>query len=164
MKFEDGKSTTLRILTKDPLKCFRAFVDGKPMYKPYDTTQKKLGVEAFDDIQLDANKKGDKPQEPAACWVQVVWNYETKRIELWEITQKTIRDEIQALARNPQWGEPSGYDLTMSRFEENGFTKYRTVPSPHSVVSAEIQNAYMEASPNLENLLVGKDPFDDLPF
>jgi hypothetical protein len=39
-------------------------------------------------------------------WAFAVGNYEDKRVQVLPITQKTLRDAMFALMKNPKWGDP----------------------------------------------------------
>jgi len=42
-------------------------------------------------------------------WAFIVWNYEAKRVQIMELTQKTIMYSIGALSDNAKWGDVKGY-------------------------------------------------------
>ncbi len=88
-----------------------------------------------------------------------VWNYTSDQVELWQISQKTIRQEIAALAQNEEWGDPTEYDLTIGRTGSGLETKYQVHPSPHRQTEDMILKAYANNKPNLEALFSGDDPF-----
>src|SRR3990167_4201981 len=65
---------------------------------------------AFDEMPSDIKKDGRINH----FWAFVVWNYEAKRIQILEITQKSIMLPIQSLVKNPKWGNPKNYDITIT--------------------------------------------------
>ena len=93
-------------------------------------------------------------------WAFAVWNYEAKRIQILEITQKSIQMPMQALINNPKWGNPKGYDITITR-KGTGMqdTEYAVMPNPHSELDLAIIETYKRVQPNLEGLFDGLDPF-----
>ena len=88
-----------------------------------------------------------------------VWNYNSGQIEVWEVTQKSIRQEIASLAQNEDWGSPIEYDLTVSRTGSGLETKFQVHPSPHRQQDDLVQAAYAKSAPKLEALFTGDDPF-----
>ena len=49
-------------------------------------------------------------------WALPVYvHYEDEGLKVWEITQKTIRDQITALAADEDFGNPNHYDIKVSR-------------------------------------------------
>jgi len=74
------------------------------------------------DIRLD---KDGNPTRIKHFWAFVVWNYEQKRVQVLELTQKTLMGGIKALVDNEKWGDPKGYDLTITRIGEGLETSIR---------------------------------------
>ncbi len=93
-------------------------------------------------------------------WAFVVWNYQAKRLQIFEITQKTIMSPLLDLINNPKWGHPKGYDITITR-KGTGMsdTEYSIFPTPHIAVDEDIAKAFDKAKINLEALYEGLDPF-----
>jgi len=112
--------------------------------------------EPFDEMPSDIKKDGKINH----FWAFIIWNYDAKRLQIMEITQKTIMTPLKALIDNPKWGSPKKFDITITR-KGSGFndTEYAVMPNPHTELSDEITTAYMGSSIKLENLYDGKDPF-----
>src|SRR3990167_11472541 len=66
---------------------------------------------AFEETPTDIKEKG----RIMPFWAFVVWNYEEKRIQILELTQKTLMLPLKALVDNPKWGNPRNYDITITR-------------------------------------------------
>lgn len=110
------------------------------------------------DIRI--SDKTGSPESIKFFWAMVVWDYEKEQLGIWEVTQGTIQDQIEAIADNEDWGHPRDYDLTITRTGEGLGTKYNVQPSPKKAVSKEIVDAYKEAAINLKALFVGGNPFE----
>lgn len=93
-------------------------------------------------------------------WAFVVWNYEAKRVQILELTQKTIMNPIQDLINNPKWGSPKEYDITITR-KGTGMqdTEYSVIPNPHSKVEESTLEAYKRLNIGLSALYESLDPF-----
>lgn len=145
-KFPQGE-TSFRILTPAIVgyEYFRA--DNKPV----------RSREQFDGIPSDI-KEGSQVRH---FWAFVIWNYEAKRIQILEITQKTIMTPLKALIDNPKWGNPVGkYDITITRKGSTmNDTEYAVMPNPATDTLAEITEAFDKAAIVLDVLFEGKDPF-----
>jgi hypothetical protein len=109
----------------------------------------------------------DKPQQPIDpkkpvkhFWAMVVWNYNDNQIQVFEITQSSIQQAIQALTIDADWGSPFNYDIKIIRTGEKMETNYTVNPVPHKEVAKDIAKAYNEKPINLEALYDGLDPFD----
>lgn len=111
------------------------------------------------------HKDGDhvgKKEFPKTFWAFPVWDYEVSEVRVWELTQAGLRDAFRALAANPEWGSPLGYDVTATREGKGLNTKYALSPSPKSAVPVDAATAWNEcvaAGFDLNRLFDGGDPF-----
>lgn len=95
-------------------------------------------------------------------WAFVVWNFNLEQFQIMEVTQKTIRTAIEALVNDPEWGDPKGYNITITRKGTKlDDTEYTVMPNPHSEMPAELLEAYEKANIDLEKLFTGEDPFGE---
>jgi hypothetical protein len=92
-------------------------------------------------------------------WAFPVYNYQDKRIQILELTQKTIMNGIQKLTSSEDWGDPKDYDITITKEGEMMQTEYSVVPSPKKKLDIGIQQLYNDMHINLEALYEGADPF-----
>jgi hypothetical protein len=81
-------------------------------------------------IPVDADISGKNGWNPKHFWAFVVWNFDTKAIEILEISQSTIQTAMEELVNSEEWGDPLGYSITVNRKGENLETEYSVVPSP----------------------------------
>lgn len=88
-----------------------------------------------------------------------VYNYGAKKVQILEITQKTIQQRIMNLANNPKWGDPAAYDLVVTRTDNGAKTDYTVQPDPKEPVAEEVKKAYQNTPINIEALFAGDDPF-----
>ena len=77
---------------------------------------------------------------------------------MWEITQKTLQESLDALTRDVDFGHPANYDLKITRKGEGMDTTYSMVPMPGEQ-NEDVVNAIAELRVNLDALLTGDDPF-----
>ena len=92
-------------------------------------------------------------------WAFTVWNYDEQKIQILEVTQKQIMKALKALVDNAKWGDPKGYDITITRSGKGFDTEYIVQPSPHSPLDEKVAKLYAETNINLEALFDGNDPF-----
>lgn len=143
-KFPQG-DTTFRVLSSAVVGYEYFNQDNKPV-------RSKEPFESTPDIKKDATVRH--------FWSFVIWNYEAERVQIMEITQKSIMTAIKALVDNKKWNSPLGYDITVTRKGSTmNDTEYSVVPSPHTEVSDAIKAAYAARPVNLEALFTGEDPF-----
>lgn len=109
-------------------------------------------------VPLDADLKKGWPQKH--FWAFVVWNFETKQIEILQLTQSTLLYALQSLINSEEWGDPREYSVTINRKGEGLETEYTMMPSPAKPIPKEIKAKYEEKPINLEALFSGGNPFD----
>lgn len=93
-------------------------------------------------------------------WAMKVWSYDKGRVQVLEISQRTIQEAIKDLQMNPKWGDPREYDLVIVRKGEGLETTYGVQPEPKEELSSEVRKADQENEVVLEALFEGGDPFD----
>ena len=93
-------------------------------------------------------------------WAFPVWNQTEQKVQILEITQKTIQSAITVLFKSPDWGDPEGYDITINKSGSGrDGTKYFVTPGRAVPTSPEALEAFAEAAINMEALFTGDDPF-----
>ena len=80
-------------------------------------------------------------------------------IQILQITQATIRNCIEALCKDEDWGEPYFYDLKIIKKGEGKETEYMINPLPHKPTHEYIKTCFDERRINLEALFDNADPF-----
>lgn len=144
-KFPQGE-TTFRILSPASVGYVYFNNDNKPI----------RSKEQFNPSPSDIKENGSVKH----FWACIIWNYTDERIQILEITQKSIMTPMKALIDNPKWGNPKNYDITITRKGTTmNDTEYAVMPNPQAEVSEEIKTAYEARPANLEALFTGEDPF-----
>jgi len=120
----------------------------------------------------------DDVDKVRTVWMCPVWSYDEKKVMVWEIPQKSIRDAIRGLVKKKAWGPITGYDVVLER-KGTGLedTEYSLTPENKGDVSNEVLKAWDDVNAfgkfNIEELFSGGDPFDaklkpkqddDIPF
>lgn len=106
-------------------------------------------------------------------WAMVVWNYNDNKIQVLEITQKTIMGALQNLEETPEWGDLKNYDIQITRSKVGDKTTYTVAGIPPKPVSSDILTAYEKSEVDLKKLFKGEYPMseskneidhNDIPF
>ena len=145
MRFQEGENR------------FRILASAVVGYEYFNKDNKPVrSKEAPESIPSDIKKDGRvKP-----FWAFPIWNYQTKTIQILELTQKGIMTYIKTLTSNPKWGSPFLYDICVTKTGEGLETKYSTVAEPPiGEPSDEVKSAFMEKPVSLGALFVNEDPF-----
>lgn len=136
---------------------FRALSSAIVGYEYFNRDNKPVrSKEIFEELPNDIKQNGKINH----FWAFVVYNYEAKRIQILELTQKSIQNQMQNYIKNPDWGNPKGYDITINRKgTTKNDTEYTVMPSPHKTIEPDILKKFESAKINLEALYINEDPF-----
>lgn len=114
-------------------------------------------------VRFRFNEKPNKsidPKKPLRhFWAFIVWNYMEEKIQILQVTQATIRNCIEALCKDTDWGSPYFYDIKIMKKGEGVDTTYMVNPLPHKPLDPSIKKAFLEKRCNLDALYDGDDPF-----
>lgn len=149
-KLEKG-SNKFRIVSKPILGYLYWNNDNKPIrMKEYPS-----------DLPLDIRvEEGQTPESNIKhFWALTVIDRDDNGIKVFEITQKSIMRSLKALFDNEDWGDPSGYDITVTREGDKLLTKYEIHPSPPKPLTKEDERMVKDTPVELEQLYVSGDPF-----
>ena len=108
--------------------------------------------------ELEENKFGDL-DIPKYFWAVPVWNYAEKRVQILEITQKSIIKGIKAYIANSKWGDPREYDIIVNKGKEGEKTVYTVTVNPKEKLDKSIIEQYTNSNINIKALFKGEDPF-----
>ena len=149
MKLQDGKNK-LRVLS-DVLLGWEGWKDKKPFRHEGQVCQIKPE-------QVDLNQNG--LPNINYFWAMVVWNYTDKKVQVLEITQKTVMGPLYELEQNTDWGDLKDYDVEINKKKEGDKTKYYVLGIPPKPVSKEILEAYVKSDVDLKKLFLGEYPMN----
>jgi hypothetical protein len=152
MKFEQGDNR-FRILCSPILGWEYWVTDSEGKRKPL----RKRMEQPFSTLEVE------EPESIKHFWAMVVYNYNTEKIQILEITQKGIQKILRALAKDKDWGTPvQTYDIVVNKTGEKLETKYEVLPKPIKKIDPGIVAAYEALNINLHALYDGADPFADV--
>ncbi len=115
--------------------------------------------ERIDTGELSIDSRSGEREKIKHFWAFAVWNYSTSAVQILEVTQAGIRDSIQALCADEDWGDPLGYDISIGKTGTGLDTAYSVLPSNKSPTPAHILQQYRALKIDLEKLFDGGDPF-----
>lgn len=145
MKFQNGENR-FRILDK-PIVGWLDWENKKPLRFAYDNKPAPID-----------------PTKPVKhFWAFVVWNVKEAKVQVLEITQKSIQNAITNLSQDSDWGSPFGYDIKVTKSGSGMDTEYTVNPAPKSPISEEVKNEFKATKINLQALFSGGNPFDSAP-
>lgn len=150
MKLQEGLNT-FRVLSSAVIGFVYWNNDSKPVRSP------EAPEGTPEDIRTG---KDGNPEKIKHFWAFVVWNYEASKIQILEVTQKTIQDQLLAYVKNQRWGDPKKYDITIQKSGQGLDTAYIVQANPPlDIPSKEILVALKSKLIDLTALYRGEDPF-----
>lgn len=99
-----------------------------------------------DDPEVEKNRS--KLQLTAAM---VVFDYRTKELKPFNIHQKNILNAIREYVNNPKYGDPTGFDIVITKKGSGKETKYPSIiANPPEEMSKEVKEALAKVKINVE--------------
>lgn len=148
-KYQDG-ANKIRILSQPILgwRYWETTEDGK---------KKPIRIRMNEPLVLSANADAESTRH---FWAFIVWNYKLSCIQIMEVTQKGIQKSIKALSDDEDWGDPTEYDITITKSGEKLETEYSVMPNKPKPMTDEMKKAFESKIIRLEALYDGADPFE----
>jgi hypothetical protein len=141
MKMQDGENK-FRILSQ-PILGWEDWLDKKPIRFAFDNKPKPID-----------------PKKPVKhFWSMIIWNHIEEEIQILHLTQASIRNSIEALCNDEDWGSPYFYDIKVIKKGEQLETEYTVNPVPHKKLPDHVKDKFNERPINLDALFIGADPF-----
>jgi len=135
---------------------FELWVNGKPK------RNKQANEFTSEDLEnADTNRFTNKKKTPQYFWAFPVFNYQTKRVEILEITQITVMRGIDDYLQDEDYGkDPKKYDLVVTRDEPGDRVEYRVKAKPPKEIDEGIAQMYKDTDIDLEALYRSDNPFE----
>ena len=125
-----------------------------------------LGWEDWNDkvpVRYRYHEKPDSSIDPSKplrhFWSMIVFNYNEESIQILHLVQATVRNGIEKLVKDEDWGAPYNYDIKIFKEGEQEKTKYSVNPLPHKPVGQYILDQFREKPCYLEAMFSNDDPF-----
>jgi hypothetical protein len=119
-------------------------------------------VRTAEEVPAEVRNATENRAKTKHFWAFTVYNYQTQSIQVIELKQQTILRAIEAFVKNPKWGNPQTYDLTIEKVKTGARdmdVEYHVVPEPPSPLDEGIAELAKQVPVRLEALYDGKDPF-----
>ena len=156
-RFEDGKTTRVRVMCSPVIgwEYWDKVTTNKPVRLPYNEESYKFAVS-----EAKKNPDQSKDGKVSHFWAMVVWNYDSKQLEIMQITQKTIQSSIRNYAADEEYGSPINYDLKITKKKDGDKTNYEIMTGVPKAAPDEALSEFAKWDINLRALFLCKDPFD----
>ena len=160
----------------NPPSDYTKLVDGETVLRILDSA--KMGWQGWREVVTETGEKTKKPvrvkdnqgipveqfeteiENVKFFWAVPVWNYNEHNIQIWVITQATIRRSIVALTKSKGWGSPLEYDISITKTGEKMETEYAIMPYPKAEVEKSVLEAYQAKKIDWELWYQSENPFE----
>jgi hypothetical protein len=89
----------------------------------------------------------------------LVYDYEAEEFKILEITQRGLMDDLFKYMKDEDYGDPTEYDIKISKTGQGKETKYSLVAAPPKPLAKAIAAEAAEVTCNLRALFDGEDPW-----
>src|SRR5690348_1619226 len=127
-----------------------------------DGQRKPVRVRTEEEVPEEIRTTTDRRARARHFWAFVVYNNDAKAVQVLVVKQQTIMGAIEALIRNPKWGDPRDYDLLIEKAKtgtRERDVEYSVLPEPKASVDLGIAELFQQMPIDLEALFAGADPF-----
>lgn len=170
-KIRSGGSVRFHITSEEPtefFECWGETADGsvKPFRFSSEPSPADIEAEMGPDYQRRMNREGSSPEPVKMVIAFWVFNYDTQKIELCSLSQKSLIRELDQITQMEDYHPLSDFDMIMGK-EGSGLTtvySLKAVPRKKDAVTAvdTAVTAADAAGYNINNLLTGDNPFKSL--
>ena len=169
-KIPSGETVRFALLSDQPIEfyeCWGVSTDGEDKKKPFrfvqDPTSEEIEAEMGDNFERRASFDGESVEPAKMACAAPVYNYTTARVEVMQITQKSILRELDGISQMEDYANLLEHDFVLGK-EGNGLnTEYSLRPVPRKKGSEKaIGGAWSEAQESgfdIGRLLTGENPF-----
>lgn len=123
---------------------------------------RREGIEKnIEDDEVDIDQKYSKKPKISHFWAFIVWDYDTEALKIFTLKQKTIMKAIDSLVNDKNWGDPTGYDLTIEKIVKGQKTSYAVKPLPPKKLDKSIAAAMRDTELDLQDVFREADDDDE---
>ena len=133
---DHGQSNTIRILGDSSrpetfVMGYSAWREKQKRSAPY-TQAGHAEMLSYAELEKITDKNGNEVERKRVInfWLFQIYNITLDTPQVWEVTQKKIRQDLEALNKNPKWGDLKKYNICVTRSGEKGDkkTSYSLIP------------------------------------
>ena len=165
-KLPDGGSVRFALLSDEPLEGYECWGQyngqSKPFRFPEEPTPEDVSVE-LGDFEPREGRGGPGTVDVKFFIAVPVYNYESGKVQVLQITQKSILKEIDQISQMEDYADILAWDFTISKKGSGLLTEYTVRPVPRKKGAQEhIDAAWLEAKSegfDITRLMTGGNPF-----
>lgn len=117
----------------------------------------------FNPDEVDYDEKYQRPNM-SHFWAFVVWNADQKKVQLWQVSQRSILTGLWTLLQAEEWGDPRSYGIIVTKKKNGTKTEYQVNGVPPKPLTEEIKKAYATTTIKLEKIFEEHAEDGDAPI
>lgn len=165
-KLPDGGSVRFAMLSDEPLEFYECWgsCDGasKPFRFDYEPTPEDITSE-MGDFEPREGRGGPGTVDVKFAIAVPVYNYESGKVQVLQITQKSILKELDSISQMEDYEDLLAWDFNISKKGSGLTTEYTVRPVPRKKGAQEhVDAAWLESKSegfDISRLLTGGNPF-----
>jgi hypothetical protein len=165
-KLPDGGSVRFAMLSDEPLEFYECWgsCDGasKPFRFDYEPTPEDITSE-MGDFEPREGRGGPGTVDVKFAIAVPVYNYESGKVQVLQITQKSILKELDSISQMEDYEDLLSWDFNISKKGSGLTTEYTVRPVPRKKGAQEhVDAAWLESKSegfDISRLLTGGNPF-----
>lgn len=166
-KVAAGSSVRFCLLSDEPLEMYELWAEGqdgkaKPFRFDSEPSPDDIAL-ALGDFTRRLNREGTGVEPIKFCLALPVYNFETARVEILQLSQKSLIRELDGISQMPDYEDILAIDFLLGKEGSGLNTEYKLTPVPRKKgADKAITEAWEEtrsAGFDLSRLLSGADPF-----
>ena len=166
-KIAAGSSVRFALLSDEPLEFYEVWAEGpdgksKPFRFASEPSPDDITL-ALGDYTRRVNREGTGVEPMKFALALPVYNYETARVEVLQLSQKSLIRELDAVSQMEDYSDILAIDFLLGKEGSGLNTEYKLTPVPRKKgADKDITAAWSDvraAGFDIDRLLVGADPF-----
>ena len=166
-KIAAGSSVRFCLLSEEPLEFYELWgegPDGKAKPFRFDSEPGPDDITlALGDYTRRVNREGTGVEPMKFALALPVYNYETARVEILQLSQKSLIRELDAVSQMEDYSDILAIDFLLGKEGSGLNTEYKLTPVPRKKgADKDITAAWSDvraAGFDIDRLLIGADPF-----
>lgn len=165
-KLPDGGSVRFALLSDEPLEGYECWGSANGTNKPFRFSEEPT----YEDVIAEMGEFEPREGRGGPGTVDVkffvalpVFNYESGKVQVLQITQKSVIKELDAISQVEEYSNLLEWDFSISKKGSGLLTEYTVRPVPRKKGSQEhIDASWLEAKADgfdIQRLLTGQNPF-----
>lgn len=111
--------------------------------------------------QEDGNKPSEASKEAKLNWALAIFNKDTNQVQIWEISQKSIKNFLLSIVRGKIKNDYTKFDIQITKTGKGLDTEYSLLTGDTESLNTEELDIINNTKYNLKAMEKGENPFEE---